>query len=234
LFSFRLDWHQDDRARPLVRQYQLTVDAILRKHPALASCAVHCCHCGIRFLTHPRNANRRDLRCEFGCREHYRRQQANQRSKKHYQTDRGCKNKKCLNGKRSTADGGPENGAATVAVVAGPAPPDESVSSSEPSSSREQAARPTQDPAPPSTEIAGEAAPRADVKLVLDGLVLDEVTLVNSAMLSYLAMIATVIEGRTIRITQLLQVLRQSMRQRSFDRLPRREYILRFLNQHPP
>ena len=72
------------------------------------------------------------------------------------------------------------------------------------------------------------------MKLVLDGLVLDEVTLVNSALLSYLAMVATMIEGRTISITQLLQVLRQSMRQRSFDRLPRREYVLRFLNQHPP
>jgi hypothetical protein len=68
----------------------------------------------------------------------------------------------------------------------------------------------------------------------MDGWVLDEVTLVNSAMWSYLAMVATVIEGRSISITQLLQVLRQSMRQRSFDRLPRREYILRFLNQHPP
>jgi hypothetical protein len=43
-----------------------------------------------------------------------------------------------------------------------------------------------------------------------------------------------VLEGRSISITQLLQVLRQSMRQRSFDKLPRREYILRFLNQHPP
>ena len=121
-----------------------------------------------------------------------------------------------------------------MAVVAGPAPSDESGSSSEPSSSREQASRPTQDPSPPPTEIAGEQAPRADVKLVLDGWVLDEVTLVNSAMLSYLAMVATVLEGRSIRITQLLQVLRQSMRQRSFDKLPRREYILRFLNQHPP
>jgi hypothetical protein len=69
---------------------------------------------------------------------------------------------------------------------------------------------------------------------VLDGWLLDEVTLVNSAMWSYLAMVVSVIEGRTISSTHLLQVLRQSMRQRSFDRLARREYILRFLNQHPP
>ena len=68
VFSFREDWHQDDRARPLVRQYQLTLDAVLRDRPDLQDCAVRCCHCGIRFFTHPRNAGRRDLRCPFGCR----------------------------------------------------------------------------------------------------------------------------------------------------------------------
>jgi hypothetical protein len=53
-------------------------------------------------------------------------------------------------------------------------------------------------------------------------------------MLPYLAMVASVIEGRSIDAEELLYVLRRSMRQRSFDRLPRREYALRFLNQHPP
>ena len=72
------------------------------------------------------------------------------------------------------------------------------------------------------------------MKLALDGFRLDEATLVNSPMLPYLAMVASVIEGRTIRCKELLQILRQSMRQRSFDRLPRREYVLRFLKQHPP
>ena len=75
---------------------------------------------------------------------------------------------------------------------------------------------------------------REDVKLVLDGFVLDEATLVNSPMLPYLAMVVSVIEGRTISRRELLHVLLRSMRQRSFDRLPRREYVLRFLNQHPP
>ena len=73
-----------------------------------------------------------------------------------------------------------------------------------------------------------------DTELTLDGFTLDEATLVNSPMLPYLAMVASVIEGRTIGVDELLHVLRRSMRQRSFDRLPRREYVLRFLNQHPP
>ena len=73
-----------------------------------------------------------------------------------------------------------------------------------------------------------------DVKLALDGFTLDEIILVDSSMLSYLAMISSLIEGRAIDVEELLHVLRRSMRQRRFDRLPRREYVLRILNQHPP
>jgi len=47
-------------------------------------------------------------------------------------------------------------------------------------------------------------------------------------------MVASLLEGRRIRPAELLQTLRKSLRQRSFDTLPRREYVLRFLNQHPP
>ena len=72
------------------------------------------------------------------------------------------------------------------------------------------------------------------MKLPLDGFTLDEAMLANSPMLPYLAMVATVIEGRAIRCEGLLQALLRSMRQRSFDRLPRREYVVGFLNQHPP
>ena len=74
----------------------------------------------------------------------------------------------------------------------------------------------------------------AGAKLVLDGLTLDEATLLNSPMLPYLAMVTSLIEGRTIGADELLNLLLRSMRQRSFDRLPRREYVLRFLKQHPP
>ena len=75
---------------------------------------------------------------------------------------------------------------------------------------------------------------REDVTLPLDGFTLDAATLVNSPMLPYLAMVASLIERRAISCEELLQALLRSMRQRSFDRLPRREYVLRFLDQHPP
>jgi hypothetical protein len=83
-------------------------------------------------------------------------------------------------------------------------------------------------------QVDFELATREEVTLVLDGFTLDEVTLVNSSMLPYLAMIASLIEGRVIGVEELLHVLLRSMRQRSFDRLPRREYALHFLNHHPP
>jgi hypothetical protein len=225
-FSFRPDWHRDDRADPLVRQYQLTLDAILRDHPDLASCAVSCCHCGIRFLTHPRNANRRDLRCPFGCREHHRRGQANARSKKHYRTDRGRKNKKLLNGKRSEARAESENGTPPdTAAADGASPSDtplEPVSHLPP----RPAGSPTR------ADFEGRACEEA--ALTLSGFTLREGTLANSPMLAYLAMVATVIEGRVISPQELLGALQGSMRQRSIDRLPRREYVLGFLKQHPP
>lgn len=234
-FAFRPDWHRDDRARPVVRQYQTALDAILRDHPGLASCAVHCRHCSIRFLTHPRNANRRDLRCPFGCRGHHRRQQANERSKKHYGTDEGRWNKKLLNAKRSVAacdqEASQDQDAAATSETT-PAAPQDAPCTAEATHGDVTQARP--DATHQTTQDDLGEPSHVEVKLALDGFTLDEATLVNSPMLPYLAMVASVIEGRPIRRGELLQALLRSMRQRSFDRLPRREYVLRFLNQHPP
>lgn len=69
---------------------------------------------------------------------------------------------------------------------------------------------------------------------MLDGFTLVEPALVKSPVLPYLAMVASLIEGRPIRREELLHALRKRMRQRSFDTHPRREYVLCFLDQHPP
>ena len=114
------------------------------------------------------------------------------------------------------------------------APADEDTSSSDTSSAVEPASQSAPTPTHQPTQVAFEEAASEDVQLALEGFTLDEATLVNSSMLPYLAMVASIIEGRTISREELLHVLRRSMRQRSFDRLPRREYVLRFLNQHPP
>jgi hypothetical protein len=204
----------------------------LRDHPGLASCAVHCRHCGIRFLTHPRNANRRNLHCPFGCREHHRRQQANARSKKHYRTEQGRWKKKLLNGKRSASISDTDTLGEIVHPETGLG--DEDISSTETSAAAEATGHPNRDATRQPTLDELEGSSREDVKLPLDGFTLDEATLASSPMLPYLAMVAGLIEGRAIRCEELLEALLRSMRQRSFDRLPRREYVLRFLSQHPP
>jgi hypothetical protein len=89
-------------------------------------------------------------------------------------------------------------------------------------------------PFDPAAAVAAEELPDENVQLTLGGFTLNEVMLVNSPMWPYLAMVASLLEGRTIRPEELLGTLRPVMRQRSFDRLPRREYVLRFLAQHPP
>jgi len=54
------------------------------------------------------------------------------------------------------------------------------------------------------------------------------------AVFAIVAMVASIIERRTINHDELIAALRKSVRQRRFDRWPRREYVLRYLNQHPP
>jgi hypothetical protein len=210
------------------------LDAILREHPNLAGCAVHCHRCGIRFLTHPRNAGREDLYCEFGCREYQRRKLANARSQKHYHTDQGWWKKKLLNGKRSaaTAEGQPE--ASPAATSSDTASSEGETSPSESSLTVEPASESPSLASHPAMQMDSEEPPDENVQLMLGGFTLNEVILVNSPMWPYLAMVASLLEGRKIRPKVLLNTLRTVMRQRSFDRLPRREYVLRFLNRHPP
>jgi hypothetical protein len=73
-----------------------------------------------------------------------------------------------------------------------------------------------------------------DLTVQLDQFVLDEATLVNSPVLPYLLLIVHLLDGGRLTRDELLAALRQSMRQRSIGRRPRREYVLDYLNQHPP
>jgi len=198
----------------------------LRNRPELQDCAVGCCHCGIRFFTHPRNARRRDLRCPFGCREHHRRQRGNARSRKHNQTDKRRANKKKLNtaARIKAAQAAPRD--------IGPPTPVEQTSqltAAPPSADFADGATVDESPSVDTSPAMGE-----HLTLHLDGFVLDEPTLVNSRVLPYVQMLASVLERRTISREELLAALRNGMRQRSIVRSPRREYVLRYLNQHPP
>jgi hypothetical protein len=78
---------------------------VLRTHPDLRSCLCRCRECRIFFLTHPRNAGRRDLRCPFGCRAAHRRQGSTERSREYYQSKVGKVKKRALNSKRGRGTG---------------------------------------------------------------------------------------------------------------------------------
>jgi hypothetical protein len=214
------------------------LDAVLRKHPDLQDCAVSCCQCGIRFFTHPRNANRRNLRCPFGCRDHHRRQRGNERSRKHYQTAEAKRKKKRRNGQRSKSAKDAENTPpreddAPPSPVGQPTLEKPANPPSVPVSSPESASEPTGRDVIPRTP-SGKVFPPENAAFAWEGLLLDEPTLRNSRVLLYVLMVASVIEGRTIHRDELLAALRKTMRQRSIGGRSRREYVLRFLNQHPP
>lgn len=192
---------------------------------------MRCCHCGIRFFTHPRNARRRNLRCPFGCREHHHRQQANARGRKYYQTRSGKRKKKLLNGRRSRFSSvSPRN----VLTPTLPTPLGQSLLNEPSDAPSVVSANANSVRKPASQAVLELAVPSENVELPLESLLLNEPTLVSSRILPYVRMVASVIEGRSVSRDELIGVLRKRMRQHRLDRQPRREYVLCYLNQHPP
>jgi hypothetical protein len=99
-FRFVGDWYRTDPVAALVLAYYALLRSVLRAQPELRRCRVRCRHCGIFFLTHPRNAGRQDLRCPFGCREAHRKHQSNRRSTEYYRDEHGKEKKRAQNARR--------------------------------------------------------------------------------------------------------------------------------------
>jgi hypothetical protein len=72
------------------------------------------------------------------------------------------------------------------------------------------------------------------IELDFDGVVLDEWSVVNSPMLPYIRTLIWMIDGIRLSHVEVVDWLRQVQRQRSMAYRPRRDYVLRFLHQHPP
>lgn len=81
-------------------QYYVVLRSVVRKRPRLRRYLCRCRQCRIFFLTHPRNAGRRDLSCPFGCRQEHRRQKSTQRSTKYNRTPDGKDKKRAHNQRR--------------------------------------------------------------------------------------------------------------------------------------
>jgi hypothetical protein len=98
-----------------VGQYYVVLRSVVRGRTELRRCVRRCRHCGIFFLTHPRNAGRQDLGCPFGCKEAHRKRRSTERSVEYYGTDEGKVKKKIQNDKRSQGKGGLGDNAQPVA-----------------------------------------------------------------------------------------------------------------------
>jgi hypothetical protein len=188
-----------------VRQYQTALDSVVESDSDLSDCVTRCCHCGIRFLTHPRCARRLNLRCPFGCREHHRRQRSCQRSTAYYRTESGRAKKKGLNARRSTRS-----------AAATPPPPTDAPPPAEPP------------PVQPDDPLSMKE------ELRLEEVVLDAERVRNSPMLPYVRMLVHLIDGLRLRGEELVELLIQALRQHSIVFRRRGDYVLRFLHQHPP
>ncbi len=78
----------------------MALRSVLGAKPHLRKCLTRCRHCGIFFLTDPRNASRHDLRCPLGCREAHRKQASARRSAAYYCEPNGRRKKSDLNQRR--------------------------------------------------------------------------------------------------------------------------------------
>jgi len=101
LFQFHPDWYRTGEVRGIAIQYYGILRKILKENSHLRKCLTRCRHCGIFFLTHPRNAGRKDLRCPFGCRQTHRKRSSTKRSVEYYQNREGKGKKQLLNGRRN-------------------------------------------------------------------------------------------------------------------------------------
>jgi hypothetical protein len=193
----------------------------LESDDALKRCIKYCLDCDIRFLAAPQNAGREDLRCPFGCAKRHRAWQSNERVKAYRRTEHGKKKKDALNARRyGTSPSTPCESSCEGSAQAKP-PPCEAVDSAD-------------------SPLAGHATQSlpaelpVDIELDLNGVVLDESSVVNSPMLPYIRTLIWMLEGIWLSHVEVVRWLRQVLRQRSMASRPRREYVLCFLHQHPP
>ena len=155
-------------------QYYVVLRSVLRGQPHLRPCLRRCRHCRIFFLTHPRNAGRRDLRCPFGCGQAHRKRSSTERSVAYYTTVEGKAKKKMQNGKRV------RNGRCA------PTPPE-----------------------------------GGNLEL-------------HASTVRYVAVVASLIEGRRVSEAEMHWRLARAMRQHSMARRRRMDYVVAQLQKHGP
>ena len=245
-FSNRTSWQEGEQVNRLVRQYQTTLDSLLESDDKLKRRVKHCLECEIRFLAAPQNAGREDLRCPFGCAKRHQASQSNERVKAYRGTETGKKKKDALNAKRyrrppsTTCESAHEE---DLAVRHGSGGRRQASASTAPRLCEAVActtSRPCEAGALADSPVAENAtqplpAERSvAIELDFNGVILDEASIVHSPMLPYIRTLVGMIEGVWLSRVEVVAWLLEVQRQRSIVYRSRRDYVLRFLHQHPP
>lgn len=182
-------WYREGEVRSLVLEYYYVLRSVLRDRADLRRSLTHCVHCGIFFITDPRNAGRDDLRCPFGCREAHCKQSSTERSVAYYRTEEGKLKKQLQNGKRRRARSASEC----------------DIGSSEKKKQAEEV-----------------------LSLRHGGSSFDE------GIVLYLMMVTSLIEGRSVSLEEVLEMLLRVVRQHSMARRRRADYLVWHLKSNPP
>ena len=99
---------------------------------------------------------------------------------------------------------------------------------------RRQQERPITQPVPDPQASPNTSDYAPPVELRLEGVVLNESSLVDSPMLPYLRMVVSLIEGVELTCREVLNLLREAMRQHSIGACSKIDYLLGFWQRHPP
>ncbi len=152
--------------------YYVVLRSVLRLKPWLRKCLARCRHCGIFFLTDPRNAGRKDLGCPFGCRQAHRQSQSTRRSVAYYREPEGKVKKQALNARRR------------------------------------------QTPVPPPPKPTALPWPRP--------------------ILDYVRVVVSLIEGRKVGVSEIVEMLQRTLRQHRMVRRRRIDQGVAWLHARPP
>jgi hypothetical protein len=199
--------------------------SVLRDRPQLRRYLVRCRHCGIFFIADPRNAERDDLGCPFGCAALHRRRRSKERSvryngspvgkaKRHQRNEerrRAGSMPSTLEGLEGSAAAPREAGHGSVASSAGPLPRDLEVD--------DASSRPEALPAVTSGAVGSGPAEPERVEFA-------------SRMVDYIRAVVSLIEARRVSVAEVIEMLERTKRQHSLAREKRGDYVVRWLREH--
>jgi hypothetical protein len=213
-FQFTSKWYRGEPVAALVLEYYVVLRSVLRAKPHRRKCLSRCRHCGIFFLTDPRNAGRCDLGCPFGCSQAHRRRESIRRSTDYYRGEEGRKYKRRQNQRQQEKR--------RLLVVAGePSEGNGLASLAQPNPLCElKAEDPGVRPLPPT------AVSPPDSQFSFPPLA--------EHLLQYLQRVVSLIEERPVSWKEILEMLQRVFRQRSICRHRRLDHIVAWLHEHPP